>query len=53
MTVCDGCAAMLREAKDEGGKAYAVNMISAQRLAKSAHKNLDDMFKVLFKQRGR
>ena len=29
--------------------ARAVSMISAQRLAKSAHKNLDDVYKVLFK----
>ena len=41
--------AILREAKDESGKAHAVSMISAQRLAKSAHKNLDDVFKALFK----
>ncbi|MGA3984209.1 StbB family protein [Ralstonia nicotianae] len=41
--------AMLREATDEDTKARAVSMISAQRLAKSAHKNLDDVYKVLFK----
>lgn len=41
--------AMLREATDEAAKARAVTMISAQRLAKSAHKNLDDVYKVLFK----
>ncbi|MBC8641981.1 plasmid stabilization protein [Caballeronia sp. EK] len=41
--------AMLREATDEDVKARAVSMISAQRLAKSAHKNLDDVYKVLFK----
>lgn len=41
--------AMLREATDEAAKARAVSMISAQRLAKSAHKNLDDVYKVLFK----
>jgi len=41
--------AMLREATDEATKARAVTMISAQRLAKSAHKNLDDVYKVLFK----
>jgi len=41
--------AMLREAKDEGGKARAVSMISAQRLARSANKNLDDVFRVLFR----
>lgn len=40
--------AMLREAKDEDTKAHAISMISAQRLAKSAHKNLDDVYKVLF-----
>ncbi|WP_244832197.1 StbB family protein [Caballeronia sp. TF1N1] len=49
--VADGTdyRAMLREAKDEDTKARAVSMISAQRLAKSAHKNLDDVYKVLFK----
>jgi len=41
--------AMLREAKDEEAKAHAVSMISAQRLAKSAHKNLDEVYGVLFK----
>lgn len=41
--------AQLREAKDEAGKAHAVSMISAQRLAKSAQNNLDDVFKTLFK----
>ncbi|WP_080953892.1 StbB family protein [Xanthomonas citri] len=41
--------AMLREAKDEDAKAHAVSMISAQRLAKSANKNLDDVYKALFK----
>ncbi|MGY2492755.1 hypothetical protein [Cupriavidus sp. CP313] len=41
--------AMLREAKDEAGKAHAVSMISAQRLAKSAHRNLEGVFKALFK----
>lgn len=41
--------AMLREAKDEGTKAFAVSMISAQRLARSAHQNLEDVFKTLFK----
>lgn len=41
--------ALLREAKDDEAKAQAVSMISVQRLAKSAHKNLDDVHKVLFK----
>ncbi|ASN11687.1 plasmid stabilization protein [Xanthomonas axonopodis pv. khayae] len=41
--------AMLREAKDEDAKTHAVSMISAQRLAKSANKNLDDVYKALFK----
>lgn len=41
--------AMLREAKDEDAKAFAVNMISAQRLARSAHQNLEDVYKTLFK----
>jgi hypothetical protein len=41
--------AVLREANDEGSKLHAVSMISAQRLARSAHKNLDDVFKTLFK----
>ena len=41
--------ALLREAKDEDAKAHAVSMISAQRLAKSAHKNLDEVYQVLFK----
>jgi len=41
--------AALREATDEGGKAHAVRMISAQRLARSAQKNLDDVFKALFR----
>jgi hypothetical protein len=49
--VADGTdyRAILREATDEDTKARAVSMISAQRLAKSAHKNLDDVYKVLFK----
>lgn len=41
--------AILRDAKDDEAKAHAVSMISAQRLAKSAHKNLDDVYRVLFK----
>ncbi|WP_250479853.1 MULTISPECIES: StbB family protein [unclassified Caballeronia] len=41
--------AMLRHATDEHTKEHAVSMISAQRLAKSAHKNLDDVYKALFK----
>ncbi|AIY44231.1 Stability protein StdB (plasmid) [Collimonas arenae] len=41
--------AMMREAKDEDTKDYAISMISAKRLATSANKNLDDVFKVLFK----
>ncbi|AGH79805.1 putative plasmid stable inheritance protein (plasmid) [Xanthomonas axonopodis Xac29-1] len=41
--------ARLREAKDEDAKAHAVSMISAQRLAKSANKNLNDVYKALFK----
>lgn len=40
---------MLREAKDENAKAHAVSMISAQRLARSAHKNLEDVYKALFR----
>lgn len=41
--------ALLRDAKDEAGKAHAAGMISAQRLAKSAQHNLDEVFKTLFK----
>lgn len=41
--------AMMREAKDDDTKDYAISMISAKRLAKSANKNLDDVFKALFK----
>ena len=41
--------AMLREAKDENTKDYAISMRSAQRLARSAHRNLDHVYKVLFK----
>lgn len=39
---------MLRNAENDDEKAYAVSMISAKRLAKSAHKNLDDVFDALF-----
>lgn len=41
--------AVLREAKDESGKAHAFSMISAQRLARSAQKSLNDVFKALFR----
>jgi len=41
--------AMLRVAKDDDAKAHAISMISAQRLAKSAQKNLDDVYRTLFK----
>lgn len=41
--------AMLREAKNEEAKTFAVGMISAQRLARSAHQNLEDVYKTLFK----
>jgi hypothetical protein len=41
--------AMLHEARDVDSKAHAVSMISAQRLARSAHKNLDDVYKALFR----
>lgn len=40
--------AVLREAKGDDAKAHAVGMISAQRLAKSAQKNLDDIYRMLF-----
>lgn len=40
--------AKLKEARDDDEKAVAVGMISAQRLATSAHKNLDDVFSSLF-----
>lgn len=42
--------ALLREARDDDAKAHAVGMISAQRLAKSAQKNLDDVYQALFTQ---
>jgi hypothetical protein len=38
----------LREAKDDAAKLQAVGMISAKRLAKSAQKNLDDVYATLF-----
>src|SRR5690625_4426813 len=41
--------AMLREAKSDDEKETAISMISAKRLAMSAHKNLDDVFDTLFK----
>lgn len=41
--------AQLREAANDDAKAHAVQMISVQRLAKSAHKSLDDVYKALFK----
>jgi hypothetical protein len=40
--------ARLREAQDDDAKAHAISMISAQRLAKSAHKNLDHVYAALF-----
>ncbi|HID7197794.1 TPA: StbB family protein [Klebsiella pneumoniae] len=39
----------LREAKTDEEKDFAISMISAKRLAMSAHKNLDDVFNTLFK----
>lgn len=41
--------AMLRGAKDEEARALAVSMISAKRLANSAHRNLNDVFQTMFK----
>ncbi|AKM33521.1 plasmid stabilization protein (plasmid) [Pandoraea faecigallinarum] len=41
--------AMLREAGDEATRSRAVSMISAQRLAKSAHKNLENVYRALFR----
>lgn len=41
--------AKLRDAKDEAAKLHVVGMISAKRLAKSAQKNLDDVYATLFK----
>jgi hypothetical protein len=41
--------AMHRGASDEHTKAHAIRMISAQRLAKSAHRNLDQVYRTLFK----
>lgn len=40
--------AILRTTTDEAEKNHAISMISAQRLAKSVQKNLDDVFDVLF-----
>lgn len=40
--------AALRSAADDDGRQHAVRMLSAKRLATSAHKNLDDVFQVLF-----
>lgn len=41
--------ARLREAKTEDEKLLAVSMVSAQRLARSAYENLNQVFNVLFK----
>ena len=41
--------ALLREAKTEDAKSIAAGMISAQRLARSAYQNLEDVYKTLFK----
>ncbi|AJP60169.1 plasmid stabilization protein (plasmid) [Pandoraea vervacti] len=41
--------AMLREASDEATRSRAVSMISAQRLARSAHRNLDNVYRALFR----
>lgn len=41
--------ALLRSAHSEEERHHAVSMVSAQRLARSAHENLDHTFKVLFK----
>lgn len=40
--------AALRTAATDDAKEHAVRMLSAKRLATSAHKNLDDVFQVLF-----
>jgi hypothetical protein len=40
--------ALLREAKGEDARALAVSMISAKRLANSAHRNLNDVFQAVF-----
>lgn len=41
--------AQLRHAKDEDEKAMCIQMVSLKRLAVTANKNLDDVFKVMFK----
>ena len=41
--------AQLRQAKDEDEKELCVRMVALKRLASTANKNLDDVFKVLFK----
>ena len=41
--------AQLREAKDEAGKTHAISMIAAQRLARSANRNLDAAYTALFR----
>ena len=41
--------AQLRQAKDEDEKEMCVRMVALKRLAVTANKNLDDVFKVLFK----
>lgn len=41
--------AKLRDTKDEDEKDFAIKMISLKRLAVSANKNMDDVFKILFK----
>ncbi|MDR2031381.1 MAG: StbB [Azoarcus sp.] len=41
--------ARLRQATDEAEKEFCVRMVALKRLAVTANKNLDDVFKVLFK----
>ena len=41
--------AQLRQAKDDDEKEMCVRMVALKRLAVTANKNLDDVFKVLFK----
>jgi hypothetical protein len=41
--------AKLREATDDKEKAFCVNMVAMKRLAITANKNLDDVFKAVFK----
>jgi hypothetical protein len=41
--------ALLRTAKGEEARSLAVSMISAKRLANSAHRNLNDVFQTMFK----